>query len=187
MTKMKRSEMKQNICLMGLSRSNNRTPINSTTPKDIPCVIAAAGVIKNGNAAPASSRGPVAWKGVRYFDSDSDEPPKSKPDVTGCFGGYPMWTRLDLWEGDKLQRLRVVHTDSAGYILATGPQGNSYSGPHAAGVAALMLEANPDLPVWHLKRLMESTCSDIGPKGRDTTYGAGLLQADKAVEAALSF
>ena len=124
---MKRSEMKQNICLMGLSRSNNRTPINSTTPKDIPCVIAAAGVIKNGNAAPASSRGPVAWKGVRYFDSDSDEPPKSKPDVTGCFGGYPMWTRLDLWEGDKLQRLRVVHTDSAGYILATGPQGNSYS------------------------------------------------------------
>jgi hypothetical protein len=50
-----------------------------------------------------------------------------------------------------------------------------------------MLEANPDLPVWHFKRLMESSCVDMGTKGRDTTFGAGLLQADKAVEAALSF
>ena len=98
-----------------------------------------------------------------------------------------MWTRLDIWEGSKLERIRGIHTDSAGCVLATGPRGNSFSGPHAAGVAALMLEANPNLPVWHLKRLMETTCSDLGPSGHDTIFGAGMLQADKAVKAALSF
>jgi len=124
------------------------------TPKDIPCVIATAGVTKDNEIAKTSSRGPVSWAGVRYFDSDANLSPGSKPNVTGCFGGYPMWTRLDVWEGSKLERIRVIHTDSAGYIFATGPRGNSFSGPHAAGVAALMLEANPDLPVWHLKRLL---------------------------------
>jgi len=82
---------------------------------------------------------------------------------------------------------KIVYKDDAGYILATGPQGNSFSGPHAAGVAALMLEANPQLPVWQLKRLMEATCKDMGEPGRDTTHGAGILQADKAVAAALKF
>ena len=156
------------------------------TPKDVPCVIAAAGVTENGEVSKASSRGPVSWAGVRYYDGNEVPTPLSKPDVTACFGGYPMWTRKDVWKGPKLDRLRVVATDDEGYVLATGPQGNSFSGPHAAGVAALMLDADPDLPVWELKRLMESTCKDLGEAGRDTTFGAGLLQADKAVEAVLA-
>ena len=156
------------------------------TPKDIPCVIAAAGVTKNGKVARASSRGPVSWANVRYFDGDNGVAELCKPDVTACFGGYPMWTRTDLWERRKRNFLRVIATDDDGYVFATGPQGNSFSGPHVAGVAALMLEANPDLPVWELKSLMESTCKDLGPAGRDTTFGAGLLQADKAVQAVLS-
>lgn len=153
------------------------------TPKDIPCVIAAAGVTEDGKIAEASSRGPVSWAGVRYFDAGAKTLPLDKPDVTGCFGGYPMWTHVKVWEGAKRKRLKVVHTEENGYVLATGPRGNSFSGPHAAGVAALMLEAKPELPVWHLKRLMESTCEDIGAPGRDTTFGAGMLRADRAVAA----
>ena len=156
------------------------------TPKDIPCVIAAAGMTEDGEISTSSSRGPVSWENVLFFDNSSQTPP-SKPDVTGCFGGYPMWTRVDVWEGVKRKRLKVVDEDDAGYVLATGPRGNSFSGPHVAGVAALMLEANPDLPVWHLKRLLESTCKDLESAGRDVITGAGLLQADKAVEAVLSF
>ena len=155
------------------------------TPKDIPCVIAVAGVTEDGEVSRASSRGPVSWAEVRYYD-DGAAKPLSKPDVTGCFGGYPMWTRVDVWEGPKRDRLRMIASDDEGYVFATGPQGNSFSGPHAAGVAALMLEADPDLPVWELKRLMESTCKDLGDAGRDTTYGAGMLQADRAVAAVLS-
>jgi subtilisin family serine protease len=68
--------------------------------------------------------------------------------------------------------------------LVVGPGGNSFSGPHAAGVAALMLSANPDLPAWQVKSLMEQTCRDLGPPGRDLTFGSGLLQARDAVRAA---
>ena len=32
--------------------------------------------------------------------------------------------------------------------LLIGPGGNSFAGPHAAGVAALMLSINPDLCAW---------------------------------------
>ena len=67
-----------------------------------------------------------------------------------------------------------------------GPQGNSFSGPHAAGVAALMLSANPGLPAWEVKRVMESTCQDLGAAGRDYESGAGLLDALAAVKAAQS-
>lgn len=157
--------------------------------KDIPCVIAAAGIRENDQVPASSSRGPVSWKGIRYFDQyDRDNPPLSKPDVTSCNGGFPMWTRAEVWDGPRKNRLReIVYEDDAGYVLAIGPSGNSFSGPHAAGIAALMLEANPQLPVWHLKRIMEATCQDMGEPGRDTTHGAGMLQADKAVQAVLDF
>ena len=70
------------------------------------------------------------------------------------------------------------------YGLYVGLRGNSFAGPHVAGVAALMLSANPDLPAWDVKRLMEATCKRLGDKGHDTSYGAGLVQALAAVRAA---
>jgi hypothetical protein len=47
-----------------------------------------------------------------------------------------------------------------------------------------MLSANPELNAWEVKSLMEQTCKDIGEKGRDAVFGAGLLQALEAVRAA---
>lgn len=157
------------------------------SPKDIPCVIAAAGIDKSGQVPDFSSRGPVSWRGIRYYDQDPKAPSTpSKPDVTACIGGYPMWTHPDVWVGKRSNVLKEkIYKDEQGYVLATGPRGNSFSGPHVAGVAALMLEANPQLPVWHLKQLMEATCKDMGKPGRDTAHGAGMLQADKAVKAAM--
>lgn len=68
--------------------------------------------------------------------------------------------------------------------MIVGPRGNSFSGPHAAGVAALMLSANPEPTAWRIKSLIEATCADLGEPGRDAIYGAGLLQAERAVTAA---
>ncbi|MFZ5832455.1 MAG: S8 family serine peptidase, partial [Planctomycetota bacterium] len=65
-----------------------------------------------------------------------------------------------------------------------GPQGNSFSGPHAAGIAALMLSVNPELKPWELKQLMEQTSTDLGEKGWDPYHGAGLLDALAAVRSA---
>ena len=139
--------------------------------------------------APASSRGPVSWEGIVDYDPEETRAvAKSKPDVTTCNGGYPMWTRREVWTGGRANKLKeIVFEDQAGYVLATGPKGNSFSGPHVAGVVALMLEANPGLPVWEVQRMLEATCQDMGEPGRDTTYGEGMIQADKAVQAALSY
>lgn len=149
-------------------------------PKDIPCVIAASGITRDGRKAPASSEGPCTWKGVKFYDDFPPDRPLAKPDVTALFTGYPVWGRPT----DNPGRWTVYSDEGNQMALVVGPGGNSFSGPHAAGVAALMLSANPDLPAWEVKSLMEQTCEDLGPKGRDYTYGAGLLQARDAVRAA---
>lgn len=149
-------------------------------PKDIPCVIAAAGITRSGQKAPASSEGPCTWKGVKFYDDYPPDKPLAKPDVTAIFTGYPVWGRPT----DNPGRWTVYSDEGNQMALVVGPGGNSFSGPHAAGVAALMLSANPDLPAWEVKALMEQTCKDIGPKGRDYTFGSGLLQARDAVRAA---
>jgi len=158
------------------------------SPKDIPCVIAAAGVRTNGKVPSTSSRGPVSWKGTpNYTPGETGNQASSKPDVTTCNGGYPMWTRREVWVGKRANRLKEIVMEDQGYVLATGPSGNSFSGPHVAGVVALMLEANPHLPVWRVQQMIESTCQDMGEPGRDLTHGEGMVQADKAVQAALNY
>jgi serine protease AprX len=64
--------------------------------------------------------------------------------------------------------------------------GNSFSGPHVAGTVALMLSANPDLTAWRVKEIIESTATDLGPKGKDNDTGFGLINALAAVKGALA-
>ncbi|MCB9877248.1 MAG: S8 family serine peptidase [Planctomycetes bacterium] len=149
-------------------------------PKDIPCVIAASGIGQDGVAPAFSSRGPCTWSDVPFFLDFPPSAPLQKPDVAGCAAGFPVWHRAEM-EG---RPVRVQWRDDAGYGLIVGPRGNSFSGPHAAGVAALVLSAAPDLMAFRVKEVLEQSCKDLGEPGRDTTYGAGLLQADAAVSAA---
>lgn len=169
------------VAVGGAGNFAKKAPVGKqiALPKDIPCVIAAAGVLENGELAPPSSRGPVSWKGVRGYD-EADDATTKKPDVTTCFGGYPVWAPKRMRLRPRWKRL---DTDGDGQLI-TGPQGNSFSGPHVAGTVALMLEVNPELTAWRVKELLESTCKDLGPKGHDSGFGHGLVQADKAVEAA---
>ena len=64
-------------------------------------------------------------------------------------------------------------------------QGTSMACPHAAGVAALMLSANPALTPAQIEGFLQSTALDLGAVGRDDVFGHGLIQADLAVAAAL--
>jgi hypothetical protein len=96
--------------------------------------------------------------------------------VTGVFGGFPRWARPENGAIFSKENDQMALVDVRG--------GNSFTGAQTAGVAALMLSANPDLCPWEVKAIMEKTCRDLGRKGRDYTFGAGLLQARDAVRAA---
>lgn len=153
-----------------------------TLPKDIPCVIAAAGVVRDGSQPAFSSRGPCTWKGVRFYDDYPESAPLIKPDVTTFNAGFPCWSKPAYARAARLQEVWKGADDA--YGLYVGLQGNSFAGPHVAGVVALMLSANPDLNAWEVKEILESTCKDLGEKGRDVATGAGLVQALEAVRAA---
>ncbi|MEZ6038455.1 MAG: S8 family serine peptidase [Planctomycetota bacterium] len=149
-------------------------------PKDIPCVIAASGIGVDGVAPGFSSRGPCTWDDVPFFLDYPADAPLPKPDVAGCAAGFPVWH----WAHLDGRPVDVQWQDDEGRGLIVGPRGNSFSGPHAAGVAALVLSAAPELMAFRVKEVLEQTCKDLGEPGRDITYGAGLLQADAAVLAA---
>ncbi len=62
--------------------------------------------------------------------------------------------------------------------------GTSFSCAQVSGVAALMLSVNQDLQASDLASLLTSTCTDVGTPGKDIYYGAGLLNAAGAMQAA---
>ena len=58
--------------------------------------------------------------------------------------------------------------------------GTSMATPHVAGVAALIISRGPTGPAAIQARL-ESTAIDLGPPGKDTQFGSGLVNAAAAV------
>lgn len=67
----------------------------------------------------------------------------------------------------------------------TNWSGTSFASPIAAGVAALVLEANPKLSPSQILRILRLTAVDLGKKGYDSSFGHGRLDALAAVQMAL--
>ena len=65
--------------------------------------------------------------------------------------------------------------------------GTSFSSPIAAGVAAMMMSARPDLGPDTIQSLLYSTAVDLGTAGRDIYYGYGRVNAAAAVAAAKNY
>ncbi len=60
--------------------------------------------------------------------------------------------------------------------------GTSMATPHVAGVAALLMSANPDWTNVQIRDAMDMTALDLGEPGRDIAYGYGLVQAYDALQ-----
>ena len=64
--------------------------------------------------------------------------------------------------------------------------GTSAAAPHAAGLAALLLQAKPGSTPLHIYSALENTAIDMGSPGFDFDSGFGLIQADTALAVAPS-
>ena len=72
----------------------------------------------------------------------------------------------------------LLPSPGKGYQMASG---TSFAAAHVSGVAALVLARDPKLSPDSVRRVLLSTAKDLGPKGRDKDYGAGLADAYQAL------
>ena len=86
-------------------------------------------------------------------------------------------------------------TMPGGTILTTGRdlaistvrvQGTSFAAPYVSGALALARAARPDLPPATVAGLLTSTATDLGDAGRDSSYGAGLVNVSALLAATLA-
>jgi len=74
-----------------------------------------------------------------------------------------------------------------GFRAASRPDGfvgSSAAAPYVAGIAALVLDANPDLDREAVERIVEASAIDVGEPGPDPAAGHGRVDAASAVERA---
>lgn len=123
--------------------------------------------------AAASSDGVFSW-GSSYVGAGPDvvapSPWSYTTDIQGS-GGYHDGTSLP------------EQTDSADYTPYFG--GTSSATPKVAGVAALMLSANPRLRPNQVKSILMDTADDIDAPNNDDKTGAGRVNAHRAVTQAV--
>jgi len=65
--------------------------------------------------------------------------------------------------------------------------GTSFSAPTVAGVAALVISANPSLSSAQVQQVLKQSADDLGAAGWDPLYGWGRVNAQKAVSMAVTF
>jgi subtilisin family serine protease len=74
----------------------------------------------------------------------------------------------------------LVAIPDNGYEVSSG---TSYSAAEVSGIVALMLQRKPDLTPDKIKAILRATAKDLGPKGPDAMFGAGLADAYGAITA----
>ena len=62
-------------------------------------------------------------------------------------------------------------------------RGTSYAAAVVAGAAALLREHDPEASVAEIERALRAGARDLGPSGRDRTFGAGALDIPRALTA----
>lgn len=62
-----------------------------------------------------------------------------------------------------------------------GSVGTSMASPHVAALAALLMSQQPNLTGAQVEQIIKSSALDLGATGKDNLFGAGLIQARKAL------
>jgi hypothetical protein len=164
-----------------VSNDNGSDRITSTQPVVAPDVQGPTIYGHNGTAV-AETVGAVP-----YYDGSTVEPFSSRGPVVHLFGPVNgLAPAPALATPEILAKPDIAATDGVlNTFFGSGNRfyGTSAAAPHAAGVAALQLEANPGLSQAEVKAAQEATADPVGAFG-PLAAGAGLIDAPAAIGSA---
>ncbi len=115
----------------------------------------------------------------------TNDPAPDNPSIVTVSGVDPVSGNLYAWSNYG-NNIDVTAPGCTGYTTLMnlgygGGCGTSYSSPIAAAVAALIFSANPSLTPAQALGILKSSATDLGPAGWDIRFGAGMVDAEKAV------
>jgi subtilisin family serine protease len=132
-------------------------------------------------------------KGIVLIAAAGNAGPQSPPLYPAADENVIAVTAVD--ENDKLlpqanQGPHIALSAPGVNVLETAPNasyefttGTSVAAAHVSGVAALIIERDPAIDVAALEELLYSTARNLGPKGRDSQFGYGLVDPLRALNA----
>jgi subtilisin family serine protease len=95
---------------------------------------------------------------------------------SGAISGFSTWGSFVDLAAPGSSILSTLPGGGYGY-----KSGTSMATPFAAGVAALMLDANPAMTPDQVAARLVGTANDAGPAGHDVQYGHGIIDPQSAV------
>lgn len=160
-----------NMSLAGRHDVNMATTVDELMRRDV-VVVAAAG--NQGQGAPpaypaAHARAHAGVLAVTAVDAESRLYPQANRGayVSVAAPGVQIWVPAASSGSDRF---------GARYV-----SGTSYASAYAAGAVAHWLAAHQGQPGQAATRRLRETAKDLGPSGRDESYGDGLLQVNAAL------
>lgn len=164
-----------NMSLAGRYDHNLATTVDELMRRDV-IVVAAAGNLGSGAppaypAAYASTR--AGMLAVTAIDMAGQLYPQANRGsyVSVAAPGVDIWVPAASASGSA----------AAGAFGARYVSGTSYASAYAAGAVARWLAMNPGQPGGAATQRLRDTARDLGPAGRDESYGNGLLQLNAAL------
>jgi PKD repeat protein len=166
------------LVVFGSSNTINEHHTNSAT------------VFGHANAKGATAVGAAYWENTPAFGT---VPPTLEP--YSSRGGTPIWFEANGTSKaapEVRPKPEITAVDGVGTTFFFSDTdndgideffGTSAAAPHAAGIAALLLEANPGSTGGQVNSALEATAIDMEAAGFDFDSGAGLVQADDAIAA----
>ncbi|MCK9488883.1 MAG: S8 family serine peptidase [Xanthomonadales bacterium] len=171
--------------LIVIAAAGNDTSGYAVSPAGCQHVVSVSATNRREDAAFYSNCGghiDVAAPGGETAPEDKDEP---------TIYGFPRFAPNNPYGGCRTFQGRIASKEDGVYSTVIPGYGHlpgtSMAAPHVAGVVALMKSVHPGLTPAQFDQLLAAgkLTRDLGPSGWDSEFGHGLIDARKAVEAAM--
>lgn len=134
---------------------------------------------KNAGMVHFASAGNDAANGATYPSSLPTVNAISALDIDGSLASFSNFGSLIAYSAPGVWAYTTDRSGADGWVTGdyTYASGTSFASPYAAGVAALLLSHDPTLAPWEVEEALRFGATDLGPAGKDNTYGWGFVNA----------